>query len=138
MQQNKPIIESIREYIMGCPLLEGKTVHIDYAGSTDEYSVKAVGKELVYKKYTDGTVLKQYSFILASKMSRGTEVDAGIGGNGFYQKFEEWVESNNENDVYPVLDNHIPVRVDVITNGHLAAADAELSEYQIQCNLIYR
>lgn len=137
LQQNKPIIECIREYLKDCPLLEGKTIHIDSTGSsTDEYSLKSLRRELVYKKYTDGTVLKQFPFLLTSKGQISMTRD-GVSENGFYQKLEEWIASNNADDIYPVLENHVPVRVDVITNGHLQAADAEPPEYQMECRLIY-
>ena len=57
---------------------------------------------------------------------------------GFYQAFEEWVESNNMNDILPELDGHDATRVDVLQSGYLFSAEADLGRYQMICRVIYR
>ena len=62
----------------------------------------------------------------------------GIANSGFYQAFEEWVESNNMNDILPELDGHDATRVDVLQSGYLFSAEADLGRYQMICRVIYR
>lgn len=62
----------------------------------------------------------------------------GIANSGFYQAFEEWVESNNMNDILPELDGHDATRVDVLQSGYLFSAEADLRRYQMICRLIYK
>lgn len=52
--------------------------------------------------------------------------------------FEEWVESNNMNDILPELDGHDATRVDVLQSGYLFSAEADLGRYQMICRVIYR
>ena len=67
MPDNKPIIESIRDYILSCDFLKEGKVNIDYLPDEMAYSIDPVGADPVYKKYTDGSCLKQFQFSLTSK-----------------------------------------------------------------------
>ena len=137
MQGSKPIIESIRDYILSCDFLKEGKVNIDYLPDEMAYSIDPVGADPVYKKYTDGSCLKQFQFSLLSKYAYDGDARTGIANSGFYQRFEEWIEENNMNDIYPELDRHTPVRVEVLQSGYLFSAEADLGRYQIICRLIY-
>lgn len=138
MPEAKPIIESIREYVRQYPGINGKKVNIDYLGDGMEYSIDPIGADPVYKKYTDGSCLKQFQFALTSKEAYDGDTRTGIANSGFYQMFEEWVEENNMEDIYPELDDHMPTRVEVMRSGFLFSAEADLGRYQMICRLIYR
>lgn len=136
---SKPIIESIREYILTCPLIRDGRVNIDYLGDGMEYSIDPIGADPIYKRYTDGFCLKQFQFALTSKEAYDGDARTGIANSGFYQFFEEWVEGNNNDDVLPVLEGgHESVRMDVMMSGYLFSTEADLGRYQIQCRLIYQ
>ena len=137
MPDNKPIIESIRDYILSCDFLKEGKVNIDYLPDEMAYSIDPVGADPVYKKYTDGSCLKQFQFSLTSKEAYDGDARTGIVNSGFYQFFEEWIEGNNMKDIYPELEGHQPIRVDVLQSGYLFAAEADLGRYQIICRLIY-
>lgn len=138
MPDNKPIIESIRDYILSCDFLKDGKVNIDYLPDEMAYSIDPVGADPVYKKYTDGSCLKQFQFSLTSKEAYDGDARTGIANSGFYQFFEEWIEGNNMKDIYPELEGHQSIRVDVLQSGYLFAADADLGRYQIICRLIYK
>lgn len=138
MPESKPIIESIRDYILSCPFLKDGKVNVDYLPDEMAYSIDPVGGDPVYKQYTDGTCLKQFQFSLLSKEAYDGDARTGIANSGFYQFFEEWIERNNMNDIFPELEGHTPVRVDVLQSGYLFSAEADLGRYQIICRLIYR
>lgn len=138
MPDNKPIIESIRDYILSCDFLKDGKVNIDYLPDEMAYSIDPVGADPIYKKYTDGSCLKQFQFSLTSKEAYDGDARTGIANSGFYQFFEEWIEGNNMKDIYPELEGHQSIRVDVLQSGYLFSAEADLGRYQIICRLIYK
>ena len=133
----KPIIESIRDYILTCDFLKEGKVNIDYLPDEMSYSIEPIGGDPVYKCYTDGTCMKQFQFALMSTEAYDGDARTAIAASGFYQFFEEWIEKNNMNDIYPELEGHSPVRIDVLQSGYLFSTEADLGKYQIQCRLIY-
>lgn len=137
MQVRKPIIESIRDYILSCPFLKDGKVSVDYLPDEMAYSIDPMGGDPVYKRYTDGHCLKQFQFALTSKELYDGDARTGIENSGFYQYFEEWVESNNMKDIFPELEGHTSVRIEVQMSGFLLSSEVDLGRYQIQCRLIY-
>lgn len=138
MQEAKPIIESIRDYILTCDFLKGGKVNIDYLPDEMSYSIEPIGGDPVYKRYADGGCLKQFLFALMSVEAYDGDARTGIANSGFYQFLEEWIEENNRNDIYPELDGHAAIRVDVLQSGYLFSTEVDLGRYQIQCRLIYQ
>lgn len=135
---SKPIIESIRDYILACPFLKDGKVNIDYLPDEMAYSIDPVGGDPIYKKYTDGSCLKQFQFSLLSKEAYDGDARTGIANSGFYQFFEEWIEENNRNDIFPELSGHQSIRIDILQSGYLFSTEADLGRYQIICRLIYK
>jgi hypothetical protein len=138
LQASKPIIESIRDYILSCDFLKEGKVNIDYLPDEMAYSIDPVGADPVYKRYVDGSCLKQFQFSLLSKEAYDGDARTGIANSGFYQLFEEWIEENNMNDIFPDLEGHTAIRVDVLQSGYLFSMEADLGRYQIICRLIYK
>ena len=137
---NKPIIESIRDYISAFPdLSENCCLLIDYLGNKPvEYTVEAVPCNPVYKEYVDGEKVKQFLFVFASREYFEADVNTCIENLHFYENFEEWIEQNNDNGVFPNLGgNKVPVSLEVLTRGYVLSADEETARYQIQLRLIY-
>lgn len=137
MPHGKPIIESIRDYILTCDFLKDGKVNIDYLPDEMAYSIEPIGGDPVYKRYTDGKCLKQFQFAFMSAEAYDGDARTAIAASGFYQFFEEWIEQNNMKDIFPDLAGHHPIRIDVLQSGYLFYTDADLGRYQIQCRLIY-
>ena len=133
----KPIIESIRDYILTCDFLKEGKVNIDYLPDGMAYSIEPIGGDPVYKRYVDGSCLKQFQFALMSVEAYDGDARSAIAASGFYQLFEEWIETNNMNDIFPDLDGHDAIRIDVLQSGYLFSTEADLGRYQIQLRLIY-
>jgi hypothetical protein len=134
-----PIIESIRDYISEFPeLSENCCLLIDYLGDKAvEYTVEAVPCDPVYKTYVDGEKVKQFLFVFASREYFSADINTCIDNLHFYEKFEEWIEDNNDAGILPDLDDKIPVSIEVLTRGYVLSADEETARYQIQLRLIY-
>lgn len=133
----KPIIESIRDYIKTCDYLKDGKINIDYLPDEMGYSIEPIGGDPFYKRYIDGGCLKQFQFALMSVEAYDGDARTAIAASGFYQIFEEWIEENNMNDIYPELEGHEPIRIDVLQSGYLFSTEADLGRYQIQLRLIY-
>ena len=134
----KPIIESIREYVRTYPGIDNRKINIDYLGNGMEYSIDPIGADPIYRRYTDGTCLKQFQFALTSKEAYDGDARTAIAKSGFYQSFEEWAEQNNLEDILPELDGHDAIKVEVLQSGYLFAPDVDLGRYQMICRLIYK
>lgn len=136
--KKKTIIESIREYVRMYPDINNWKINIDYLGGGMEYSIDPIGADPIYKRYVDGSCLKQFQFTLTSKESYDGDARTGIANSGFYQNFEEWTEQNNLNDIVPELDGHDAIRVEVLQSGYLFSTEVDLGRYQMICRLIYK
>lgn len=137
MQANRPIIESVRDYLLSCQLMKDGKINIDYLGNGIEFSIDPIGCDPVYKQYTDGTCQKQFQFAISSKKAFDGDARTGIANSGLYQNLEEWVTGNNMSDIFPELDKYVPIRVEVMQSGFLFSTEADLGRYQIICRLIY-
>lgn len=137
MQRSKPIIESVRNYILTCDFLKDGKVNVDYLPDEMAYSIEPIGGNPIYKKYADGTCLKQFLFAFMSVEAYDGDARTAIAASGFYQFFEEWIEENNMKEVLPDLEGHTSVRIDVLQSGYLFSTEADLGRYQIQCRLVY-
>ena len=60
--KRKPIIDSIREYVRTYPDIDNRKINIDYLGDGMEYSIDPIGVDPIYKRYVDGSCLKQFQF----------------------------------------------------------------------------
>ena len=63
------IIESLRDFIASCPLLKnGVLLNVDRLGATEiEYTVDGEMTAPILRKYTDGSTLRQFNFVFASR-----------------------------------------------------------------------
>lgn len=137
--ESRKIIESLRDYFLKCDLLNGGKINIDFLGEKPEYSIDPLPADPVLKRYVDGGQVRQFQFAFTSKEYFDGDARTGIENSGFYQDLADWVESNNEKNILPVMGNakHEPVQVEIMTSGYLFDMDAEFARYQIQCRLIY-
>ena len=84
----RPIIDSIREYIATCPYIDDRKINIDYLGDGMEYSIDPIGADPIYKRYTDGTCLKQFQFALTSKEAYDGDARTGIATADFASRLK--------------------------------------------------
>ena len=139
MSKPKPIIESIRDYINTFSgLKDNCLLLVDNLGADSiEYAVESVPCDPVYKRYTDGEVVKQFLFTFASREYYSADLNQCIENLHFYEQFEDWIEENNYNGILPNLDNKNPVSIEVLSRGYLYSADDNTAKYQLQLRLIY-
>lgn len=130
----KPIIQCLRDHIMQFPELKDGCLMVDYLGDSPiEYTVEPVPCDHVYQKYADGSCIKQFLFIFASREYYGANINQNIENLGFYERFSDWITEGE----LPDLDERIPVSMDVVTGGYAFDVDANTARYQIQLRLLY-
>lgn len=134
-----PLIECIRNYILRFPELKDGYLLVDILGDKPiEYTIETVPCTPVVRKYTDGSCMKQFLFIFASREFFSEDVAQNIENLGFYEKFEDWIKEQNDEGILPDLgDDREPVSIEVITGGYAFEADTNTARYQIQLRLTY-
>ena len=134
-----PIVECIRNYILRFPELKDGYLLVGILGDKPiEYTIETVPCEPVIRKYTDGSCMKQFLFIFASREFFSKDVAQNIENLGFYEKFEEWIKEQNDEGILPDLgEGREPVSIEVLTGGYAFEADTNTAQYQIQLRLTY-
>lgn len=137
------IIDSLRNYIRVCPHLDtfnnAIRVNVNYLEPhVDTYSIEEMPIDPIVKKYVNGDSTRQYAFIFTSREPYGIDVLQNIDNSGFYEKFAEWIEKNNDNGILPVLDNGLePLEIKVTSTGYAFAVSEDTAQYQIALKLKY-
>lgn len=134
------MIEKIREYFLGCPLIDEESqINVDYLGiEAVEYTIDSVPADPILKQYVDGGALKQFVFVFGSREYYNAQVTQNIANSGFYQEFSEWVNNENKQGNLPDLSGgKEPIKIEVISQGYLFDASEDNARYQIQLRLTY-
>lgn len=135
------IIESIRAFLLTCPLLEGGVMHVNYLEHEPvQFTIDEVPGDLIVKRYTDGSTVRQALFVVASAESYSRDDYENLKACGFYEQLADWLESNNNAGVLPVLSEGLTLlSMEAITNGYCVYTDIQqnVQRYQVQCRLLY-
>lgn len=135
------IIESIRDYIKQCPHLSefNKGINVNYLGEEDDsYCIEETPSNPIVKKYIDGSSVRKFLFVFASKEAYGQDVMQNIENSGFYEHFADWLEEQSEKGNLPILEKGKEARkIQANTNGYLFNAEMDKASYQIQLELTY-
>lgn len=135
------IIESIRTFLLTCPLLEGGLIRVNYLeGEPIAYTVDEVPAKPVVRQYTDGSSLRQAEFVIASSEYYSRDEIENLKVSGFYEQLADWLEMQSESGILPELPRGcMAQKIEVLTNGYCISADMQqkVQRYQIQCRLLY-
>ena len=137
------IIKALRDYIRTCPHLDtfnnAIKVNVNYLEpDVDTYSIEEVPIEPILKRYVNGDSIRQYAFIFTSREPYGVDVLQNIDNSGFYEKFADWIEEQNNKEIFPLLDNGLePLEIKVTSTGYAFAVTEDTAQYQINLKLKY-
>lgn len=137
------IIDALRNYIRNCPHLDtfnnAIKVNVNYLeGNPDTYSIEEVPINPIVRKYVNGDSIRQYAFIFTSREPYGIDVLQNIDNSGFYEKFADWIENNNDKGIFPLLDNGLEsLSIEVTSTGYAFAVTEDTAQFQIQLRLKY-
>ena len=130
----------LRDYFAECPLLQDGKLIFDYLGIEPvEYTIETVPTEPIFKKYVDGSTIRQYPFVFASRESFGANVWGNIDTADFYEKLSNWVESQSNLRNLPNFDEEYrySISLEVTSSGYVFQEDTDNARYQIQLVLKY-
>ena len=136
----KSIIESVREFIAGCPYLdEYAALLVDrLEGEVDSYSIELVPCDPVVKRYVSGQTMRRYEFHLASTEAYTIDVLDQISNSAFYEHFAAWLEQCSRSRTLPDLGaGRLAMKIEALTPGYLATTNESTARYVIQCRLTY-
>ncbi len=134
------IIESVRDFISGCPLLKnGVLLNVDRLGDSEiEYTVDGEITEPILRRYTDGSSLRQFNFIFASREKYGADTLQNIANSGFYENFADWIEMQSNVGNLPEPDKDgVPQYIEVESGGEGLDTDDSPARDQIQLKFVY-
>lgn len=134
------IIESIRDFIAGCPLLKnGVLLNVDRLGATEiEYTVDGEITSPILRQYTDGSSLRQFEFVFASREKYGADTLQNIANSGFYENFARWIETQSNTGNLPELGKYrVPQYIEVQSEGYVFDSDDSTARYQIPLKFVY-
>ncbi|MGL5382477.1 MAG: chloramphenicol resistance protein [Culicoidibacterales bacterium] len=135
------ITQAVLDYLNQCPLLEAfnRGINVDYLEEhIDSYTIEETPHEPIVKRYVDGSSIRQYEFLFASRESYGPEVFQNLENNGFYERFSEWVEEQNMLGNLPIMaDSLLSQKIECVTNGYAFQTAEDKARYQIQMRLTY-
>lgn len=137
----KPAIESMRNWLLGCPAISGAlgcgdTVRIHFlSGEAVEFSIEDTPTDPIVQRYFSGAVkAKNYSLVSCMEYSENDAVQAA--NSGIFDDIADWVERQDAARRYPDLGYRVDC-VQVTTTGYLVSNEAGSCRFQIQLQLQY-
>lgn len=137
------IIQAIRNYMKELKCLDtfnnAIRVNVNYLEpSPDTYSIEEIPIEPILKKYVNGDSIRQYAFIFTSREPYGVDVLQNIDNSGFYEDLANEIEENNDNEIFPILEDGLePQEIKVTSTGYAFAVTEDTAQFQIQMRLKY-
>lgn len=133
------IIQGIVEYFMKCPLLKDGAFRMDALGTKGvEYSIEVGIQSPIAKTYLNGDTERVCQFNFGSREYYSLDRVNNMANSEFYEKFAEWVEEQDRNEIYPDMPKGCsPRSLEVLTPGFLYSTDMKSARYQIQLRLTY-
>lgn len=132
------MIEKIRNYFKTKVTLaeEFDNILVDFLGEdATSYSIEPIPVEPKIRPYRDGGSLNQYVFQFGSREFYDNSVAQNINNLGFYEKFQEEIETNNRNGVLPDIKGI--QSIECLTPGTIQDVQNGTAKYVIQMRIIY-
>lgn len=133
------IIEGVRTWLKTCPELKGR-LDVDFLDeNADTYSLDTIPSTEIVKKYRDGSTVRQYQFVIASRRLYDQNIEQNLSNLEIFEKLTEWVENKVAAKDLPVLDNdRTALKIEVTSSAYpfIVTEDGK-ARYQIQLVLYY-
>ena len=99
--------QSMVEFIQQCPTIQNNPLFFNFAESGDGHNHFITGKDYLKKSYIDGSVLKQYTFSIASYYSVShnaiiqADEDENIENMAKVQEILDWIDEQSNLHNFP-------------------------------------
>lgn len=132
------MIEEIRNYFLKNVSLakEFDNILADFLGDeATSYTIEPIPVEPKLRPYRDGGSLNQYVFQFGSREFYDNSVAQNINNLGFYERFQEEIETNNKNGVLPAIKGI--QSIECLNNGTIQDVQNGTAKYVIQMRITY-
>lgn len=132
------MIEEIRNYFLKNVTLakEFDNILADFLGDeATSYTIEPIPVEPKLRPYRDGGSLNQYVFQFGSREFYDNSVAQNIENLGFYEKFQEEIETNNKNGVLPKIKGI--QKIECLNYSTIQDVQNSTAKYSIQMRIIY-
>ena len=132
------MIEEIRNYFLKNVSLakEFDNILADFLGDeATSYTIEPIPVEPKLRPYRDGGSLNQYVFQFGSREFYDNSVAQNINNLGFYERFQEEIETNNKNGVLPNIKGI--QSIECLNNGTIQDVQNGTAKYVIQMRITY-
>lgn len=134
-------IEAVRAWLRTYPPLADGRIGVDFLpADAQTYSVDSVPGPETVTRYLDGSAIRQFDFVLASRVFYGDQIAQNTDNLDWYEAFSGWVRAQNRRPKHlPQLAEGRTARaVEVTTSGYpFQVSDDGRARYQIQLKLTY-
>ena len=136
------LMETVRNYIASCPLLENNAIlGIDKLDSMGiAYTIDAIPSDPIIKRYADGGQLRQFQFVFASRQYYGMNVLENLENSGFYENFVDWIEKNNAMGLSRFINlgmDRKALSIAINSMPYVYDTEENTARYQVQLSLQY-
>lgn len=132
------MVDKIRDYFLKNVSLakEFDNILADFLGDeATSYTIEPIPVEPKIRPYRDGGSLNQYVFQFGSREFYDNSVAQNINNLGFYEKFQEEIETNNKNGVLPDIKGI--QSIECLSNGTIQDVQSGTAKYVIQMRITY-
>lgn len=132
------MIEEIRNYFLKNVSLAKEFDNILADFLDDEatsYTIESIPVEPKLRQYRDGGSLNQYVFQFGSREFYDNSVAQNINNLGFYERFQEEIETNNKNGVLPDIKGI--QSIECLNNCTIQDVQNGTAKYVIQMRITY-
>ena len=102
----------------------------------DNYSLDKIPTENVVTRYVNGTEIHRDVFSFRSRKTYSQDTINNLSNIGFFEKFEEVINSNNKKGVLP---NIVGIQsIECLNSGTMNSADGNTAIFDIQIQITYK
>lgn len=138
MEDSKIIVEKLKDYFNEYVTLteEFENILVDFLGKEAvTYTIEPIPTEYILKPYTDGSSLRQFVFQFSSREFYDESVAQQISNLGFYEKFQNEIERNNNRKILPDIDGI--QSIECLNYGTIQDIQTGTAKYSIQMRITY-
>lgn len=136
--EQEVLVEKIRLYLDQHTTLarEFENILIDFLDKEAiTYTIEPIPVDYVVTNYTDGSSLRQFVFQFSSREYYDESVAQQISNLGFYEKFQNEIEKNNNSRILPDIDGI--QTIECLNYGTIQDTQSGTAKYGIQMRITY-
>lgn len=135
------IIESVKEYFENLNSMKefSNVINVNYLSENiDNFSIEEIPSQPIIKKYANGSTVRQFQFAFCSREIYSMEILQNIENSGFYETLCNEIETNNNNNIFPILENGLEsLDLEITSTPYIISVDDNTGIYQVNFRLKY-